>query len=402
MKDREFLGVVLGGDMNSYAVARAFYEAYGIRTIVLGQHPLFPTRDSKLVEAWYFENLLENDVLLSALEQIQKKYPEKKKFLLGNTDYYVRHILSNREEIESLSDSFIIPMVSLEMFDELFNKESFYALCELYGLPYPRSMAFRVGRDSIEALQLPFDFPIFAKPANCVAYANVRFAGKQKGYKVEDLRQLQEILQAVEASGYRESFLLQEYIQGDDESMFVYSAYVTQDHQVAAITGGKILMHDRTPELIGNYNAITNARDEALSLQLKDFLEKIGFTGICHFDIQYDRARGGYVVFEMNIRQGRSNYYTCASGVNLAKLLVDDYIEHRVPDYFLADRPFTVSVVPKCMLKSALRTSGAGTYRIENFHRFGLAPYDRGLKRYFYQLVWDMHTMKNHKKYNKK
>ena len=43
MKDKEFIGVVLGGDMNSYAVARAFYEAYEIKTVILGQNPIFPT-----------------------------------------------------------------------------------------------------------------------------------------------------------------------------------------------------------------------------------------------------------------------------------------------------------------------------------------------------------------------
>ncbi len=401
MKDREFVGVVLGGDMNSYAVARAFYEAYGISTIVLGQHPIFPTMGSSIVEGMYFENLLEDKVLLQALQAVQKKYPGKKKFLLGNTDYYVRHILKNREAIQAISHSFIIPMVSLAVFDELFNKESFYALCEKHGLPYPKSRAFRVGEESIDGLELPFAFPIFAKPANCVAYSCVSFPGKQKGYKVETMAQLQEILGAVEASGYRDSFLLQEYIQGDDESMFVYTAYVTQDHRVAAITGGKILMHDRTPELIGNYNAITNARDEALANQLKAFLEKIRFTGICHFDIQYDERRGGYVVFEMNIRQGRSNLYTLYSGVNLAKLLVEDYVEGKPADYFLADQPFTVSVVPEGLLKYAQKISGAKPYKIENFHRFGLAPYDKSLKRYYYQLVWDLHTMKSHLKYNR-
>ncbi len=401
MQDKAFMGVVLGGDMNSYAVARAFYEAYGIRTVVLGQHPIFPTRDSRLVEGWYFENLLEDAVLLEALEKLHAQYPHKKKFLFGNTDYYVRHILRNRQRICDISDSFIIPAVSQEMFDRLFNKQSFYDLCQTHGLPYPKSVSFRVGQDVPEQLQLPFAFPVFAKPANSVAYSECAFEGKQKGYRVESLEQLQSILHRVEAAGYRDSFLLQEYIDGDDDSMFVYTAYVGRDHKVRAITGGKILMHDRTPELIGNYNAITNARDEALCSQLKAFLEEIGFTGICHFDVQYDKKRQGYVVFEMNIRQGRSNLYTLASGVNLAKLLVEDYVEGKTAPCFVADREFTVSVVPKCLLRYALKTSGTKTYPIRNFYRFGMCPYDRNPKRYLYQLTWTLRTMKNHLKYNR-
>ena len=30
MREENFVGVIFGGDMNSYAVARAFYEAYKI------------------------------------------------------------------------------------------------------------------------------------------------------------------------------------------------------------------------------------------------------------------------------------------------------------------------------------------------------------------------------------
>ncbi len=258
-----------------------------------------------------------------------------------------------------------------------------------------------MGLEDLEQLSLPFAFPVFAKPANSVAYAQCSFAGKQKGYRADTPEQLQDILERVAAAGYRDSFLLQEYIEGDDESMFVYTAYVSRDHRVQAITGGKILMHDRTPELIGNYNAITNARDEALCSQLKAFLEKIEFTGICHFDVQYDKKRQGYVVFEMNIRQGRSNLYTLASGFNLAKLLVEDHIENKSADYYVADREFTVSVVPKWMLRYALKSSGAKTYPIRNFYRFGLCSYDRNPKRWLYQLLWTLRTMKNHLKYNR-
>ena len=133
MKDKQFTGVVLGGDMNSYAVARAFYEAYGIKTIVLGQHPIFPTAFSKIVEGYYFEDLLTDEVLIKALRFIQKKYPDKKKILFGNTDYYVRHIIHNRDKIEKISDSYIIPIVGEDKFDQLFNKSTFYEQCEKYG-----------------------------------------------------------------------------------------------------------------------------------------------------------------------------------------------------------------------------------------------------------------------------
>lgn len=401
MKDKNFVGIVLGGDMNSYAVARAFYEAYEIKTIILGIHPLFPTAYSKIVEGYYFKDLLKDDVLIDALKFIQEKYPGKKKILFGNTDYYARHITHNREKIMALSSQFIIPIVDEAKFDQLFNKSTFYELCEKYDLNYPKCTVFNFAEDNLDDFYMPFSFPIFAKPSNSVEYAKFNFEGKQKGYKAENMQQLAEIINTVKKSGFKDTFVFQEYIEGNDDSMFVYSAYVNRRHQVVAMTGGKILMHDRTPELIGNYNAITNAYDEGICKKLKYFLEHIDFTGICHFDIQYDEKRKDYVVFEMNIRQGRSNYYTAASGVNMPKLIVDDYIHNEETKFFIAKRPFTVSVVPKFMLKYALSKSGAKKYKIQNFYRFGLSPYDRGLKRYIYQTLWDIRTMKNFMKYNR-
>lgn len=401
MKDKEFLGIVLGGDMNSYAVARAFYEAYEIKTIIIGQNPIFPTAYSHIIEAHYFKDLLKDDVLIKALKAVQKKYPDKKKILFGNTDYYARHIIHNRSRILDISDTFIIPIVDEAKFDLLFNKSTFYELCEKYGLNYPKCTIFNFAQDNIETFEVPFEYPIFIKPSNSVIYSEFNFEGKQKGYKIDSKKQLIDAVNTVKNSGFKDTFVFQEYIEGNDDSMFVYSAYVNSRHKVVAMTGGKILMHDRTPELIGNYNAITNACDKELCMKLKHFLEQIDFTGICHFDVQYDEKRKKYVVFEINIRQGRSNYYTAASGVNMPKLIVDDYIYHKDSDFFIAERDFTVSVVPKFMLKYALKQSHTKKYKIKNFYRFGLAPYDRGLKRYVYQLLWDLRTMKNHLKYNR-
>ena len=47
-KDREFIPVVFGGDINTYSVARAFYEQYGVRTYVFGKYPTGPSYASRI------------------------------------------------------------------------------------------------------------------------------------------------------------------------------------------------------------------------------------------------------------------------------------------------------------------------------------------------------------------
>mgnify|MGYP000683584254 CR=1 FL=1 len=41
--EREFIPVLLGGDINAYSVARAFYEEYQVKSLVFGKYQTRPT-----------------------------------------------------------------------------------------------------------------------------------------------------------------------------------------------------------------------------------------------------------------------------------------------------------------------------------------------------------------------
>lgn len=401
----DFIAVALGGDMNCYGVARAFYEAYGVRTVMLGRTPIFPTARSGLFsDRLYDADLLDSDVLIRLLTEVEEKYPGVKKFVFATNDDYVRHIIHNKKAIEDISDDFIVPVISEELFDRLDDKDSFYEVCEEYGLPYPKSVVFDCVSDEPDTFEIPFEYPVFIKPSSNVIYFNYEFEGKQKGYRIDTPEQFREIMGRIKASGYPDKFIVQEYVDGDDDSMFIYSAYCDRNGKVRMMSGGQILMHDRTPELIGNYNAICGARDDGLMQTLAAFLEKIGFTGICHFDIQYDRKRGGYVVFEINIRQGRSNYYMTASGMNYARLLAEDYLAGSGPadaGYEVADRPFIVSNVSRANLARAIGKDRVHRIPADSFYRFQLAPYDRSFRNWIYMLRLEKSMMKDYMKYNK-
>lgn len=396
----QFVGVILGGDVNSYGVARAFYDEYKIKTIILGQSPLFPTTYSNITECYYYDKLLDSDVLIKALKDVDKLYPNKRKILLGNTDYYVRHIIANKDNINKISKNFIMPFVTLEQFDTLVDKEKFYDLCEKHGLDYPKTVIFDFQKDDIEEFESPYGYPLFMKPNDSVLYSKYDFENKQKGYTIHSNLELKSILESIKKSGFNGKFLIQEYVDTDDYSMFVFTCYANQKHKVEVVTGGRILMLDKTPELIGNYNAITNFYNKEISMKLKKFLEDIKFTGICHFDVAYDKLRKKYVVFEINVRQGRSNYYTLASGVNLMKYLVTDYVYNKDSKFYIADTVFTASLVSKGNLKEVLYRQGI-KHKIKNFSRYTLCPYDHSLKRCYYQFRWDNKIMNAYFKYNR-
>lgn len=394
----KFVGVVIGGDMNSYAVARAFYEKYKIKTIILGQYPLFFIDNSKICECYFNDKILEDDVVVEELRKIDEKYPDTKKILFSNVDFYVRLVIYNKERILNISDNFIIPMTSKNMFDELFNKDSFYKLCEKYDLPCPKTVVFDMEKDNEDKFYIPYDFPIFLKPVNSDVYSRMKFKGRQKGYKINSLDEFKSVIKTIRENKYFGKFIIQEYIESLDEDMYVFTFYCSKDYKVQVCTAGKILMHDRSPSLIGNYNAITNFYNEELSLKLKSFLEKIKFNGICHFDVIYDRNRDKYYVLEINVRQGRSNYYTAASGVNLASYIVDDYINNIDKEFTIINNEFVVSIIPKFILKMCLKENKK-FIKGKKFFRFCLAKYDLNFKRLFNQIKWDRRIIKSFFKY---
>lgn len=46
--EREFIPVLLGGDINAYSVARAFYEEYQVKSLVFGKYQTGPRTAARL------------------------------------------------------------------------------------------------------------------------------------------------------------------------------------------------------------------------------------------------------------------------------------------------------------------------------------------------------------------
>ena len=63
-------------------------------------------------------------------------------------------------------------------------------------------------------------------------------------------------------------------------------------------------------------------------------LDALGVRGFTNFDLKADED-GTLRAFEINLRQGRSNHYLTASGINPASLVAEDYVynrENQIPE----------------------------------------------------------------------
>ena len=297
----EFVPVLLGSDINAYSMARAFHEAYGVKTIVYGMFPASVCAGSRIIDYRVREHNDRVDKVLENVTEVAHEFPDRKILVLGCGDNYLNAISAN---LPRYPENVIAPYVSLDMLETLIHKEKFYELCDRYGIDHPATVVYHKGMG--HAFELPFDGPFVVKPAESDTYWKHPFPTQKKAYILQTREEVDTVIDQIYGAGYEDALILQDFIPGDDSFMRVVTNYSGAD--------GKVRLTEH---------------DEALSLKIKAMLEGLHFTGFSNFDIKYDQRDGKFKAFEINCRQGRSNYYVTGAGYNLAKYLVEDVIEHK-------------------------------------------------------------------------
>ena len=401
MSQLSFQPLLFGGDINVYSVARAFHEAYGVKSIAYGRYPSFPCHGSAIIDYRVCADNESADAFRKNVAQVCKEFPDKKVLVMGCGDSYVQLAAHCKDQ---LPENAIAPYIDGELLDTLINKEKFYALCDQYGIDHPATFIYdkSMGHD----FTLPWQPPYIAKPADGVAYWATGHNELKKVYLCQSWEELLAALDQVYAAGYPDHMVLQEFIPGDDTYMRVLTNYSDRNGKVKLMCLGHVLLEEHSPHGIGNHAVILTEHDEELSQKIKGLLENLHFTGFSNFDIKYDQRDGKYKAFEINCRQGRSNYYVTGSGHNIAKLVVEDRVEEKELPFEITKNRSLWRMVPKKVafdftpkkyhqeMKSLIR-AGAD-------HHSLVYEGDASLKRRL--RVWKNHlgNMKRFEKYNKK
>ena len=236
--EHNFQPLLFGGDINVYSVARAFHEAYGIRSVCYGKFASGPAYGSTIIAATFRENVA----------KAAQEFADKTVLVIGCGDSYVKLAAENKQ---FFPENCIAATVSGELINTLINKEKFYALCDEYGIDHPGTFIYRkeMGHD----FELNFQPPYICKPANGVAYWEHPFEGNEKVFTCPDRKNLEEVLDKVYASGYPDTMIIQDFIPGDDSYMRVLTNYSDRNGKVKLMCMGHVLLEEHTPHGIGNH-----------------------------------------------------------------------------------------------------------------------------------------------------
>ncbi len=358
MENQNIIPVLLGADLNCYNVARAFHEEYGVKSYAFGRYAIGASNYTRIINFTAVEKLDDPEVMVATLLDFAAKHEGAHLIAFGCTDDYADMLIHYGDR---LRPRYIVPYIGADLFERLAYKANFYEDCDRHGVLYPKTAVVTpetaldcaLGEDA-----LGFKYPIIIKPSASAIYWKYPFDGMKKVYTAKDADEAKEIIQTIYASGYPEKIILQDMIPGDDSKMRVLTAYSDRSGKVRMMCLGHVLLEEHTPKGLGNHCAIITECDRELMEKFKAYLEGIGFVGYSNFDIKYDERDGTFRTFEINLRLGRSNNYVTTAGCNVARYIVEDYINGAdLGETYYCDKRVLWHSIPKGVVYKYCRDS---------------------------------------------
>ena len=391
--------VLLGGDIGIYALARAFHERYRISATVVTRKVAGPVADSSILRTVELGMDATEDDMIRALVKVGTDKASRpggvRPILLANADFLVALLAAHRER---LSAWFHLPLLDDDVLEAVADKATFSTLCAEIDVPTPRTVVLDfAGGTAPDVPELDLGWPLVAKASRSSAYNAVSFLGKRKVFEIADRAQLVDLVEKLTAAGYRDRFVVQEMIPGDDTAMLSVTAYVDTRGEVTLLGGAQVLLEEHTPGALGNPAAMfTTDLPDVLDQSVR-FLEHTGYRGYANFDVKIDPRDGIAKFFEVNPRIGRNNYYMTAAGANVAEPVVADLIEGRALPRMVPHREVLYSIVPWALLRRyvldpALRARVRAIGKQATVHP--LAYPVEGLKRRAYVLAAQANQVK--------
>ncbi|WP_084104490.1 carboxylate--amine ligase [Demequina sp. NBRC 110056] len=347
--------VVVGGDIGAYALLRAFHDRSGVRGVVVSRLQTRAFADTRIADV-RIADVDDADALVESLVSLAQERAGERLVLLSNADWYVESIIARRAELEP---HYEIPMCSAESFARVESKQAFQEDCEALGIPVPRTVAVRFedGQAQPDGELESLTYPVIGKASSSAEHYKVDYPGKLKVAHLATRREVEDLVSRIAASGFSGTFLLQEFIPGDETQMRSLTAYRDARGEVTLLCTGRVLLEEHTPGTLGVPAAIlTEPYTDAMDAMVR-YLERVDYRGFANADYKRDPRTGAHVFFEVNPRIGRNNWYVTAAGANPADHVAAD-LDGTTIAPVRATREVLYSVVPLGLLKRYLPDAG--------------------------------------------
>lgn len=249
------------------------------------------------------------------------------------------------ENAKTLSEGYLFPRLSTQLVQALASKKEMYFLAKKFGVPTPEA-CFPLSRDDAEEYGQEAVFPVVLKEI-------YRGGSPRVGKRMFIARTKQELvkLYSLYEDPLNPNFMLQEYIPGGDDSIWMFNGYFNERSDcLFAMTGKKIR---QSPVHTGVTSLGVCLRNPVVDRITRNFMKSIGYKGILDIGYRFDARDGKYKVLDVNPRIGSTfRLFVGTNGLDVARAEYLDLTGQPVPKsevaegrkWFVEDRDLVSSV----------------------------------------------------------
>lgn len=242
------------------------------------------------------------------------------------------------EHAHALRSSFVFPERPDGLARELASKRGMYELCKRHDIPTPRS-GFPASEEELLAYVADSGFPIVLKSINVAdapptAPRVVIAANRDQLVRAHDLM-----------GGHAGNVMLQEYVPGGPETVWMFNGYFDADSECRfGFTGKKIRQSPPYTGITTLGACLPNAAVHNSTVRL---MKAVGYTGILDIGYRYDARDGTYKLLDVNPRIGGTfRLFVGAEGLDVLRALYLDLTGQAIPSStFQAGRRWLVDLL---------------------------------------------------------
>jgi D-aspartate ligase len=246
----------------------------------------------------------------------------RRPILIPTTDETALFVADNAN---ALKECFLFPDQSPETAHALASKQSMFRLARALGIPTPETFFPRSRLDAIELLEA-VPCPLVLKAIDCARQRRLAVQTKAIASDRHEFLELYDRMQDPQEP----NLIIQEYIPGGDDSIWMFNGYFNRDSKcLFGMTGKKIRQN---PVYTGSSCLAICLHNDLVERLTLHFMESVGYRGILDIGYRYDARDGTYKVLDVNPRIGSTfRLFVGDNGMDVARALYLDLTGQTVP-----------------------------------------------------------------------
>ena len=226
---------------------------------------------------------------------------------------------------ERLAEHFLIPRQPADLAANLASKKTMQQLARAHGVPTP-DVTYPTGPDDVEAFAATAVFPVMLKGIDGNRLK------ERTGRKMVIVERPDDLIRL-----YREmedpsnlNLMLQEYIPGGDDSIWMFNGYFDDASDcLVGFTGRKLR---QSPPYTGVTSLGICLRNEVVAERTTRWMKELGYRGVLDIGYRFDARDGSYKVLDVNPRIGATfRLFVASNGMDVARALYLDMTGQAVP-----------------------------------------------------------------------